>query len=183
MSIIDTLITDRTQAGHYDITDLNRVGEAMYYIADRLRSCGLDIEVSPRTDWVWTDRATPAAAKRYLNNLRKIRKALVLFTTTPEVPTGARPFNAQEANDIERILADVDWLIDQMKANVNAGWAIGTSHTGLYAANPTVKLLSESGAILVDDLENAPDLLTLPDGNGSTVLVESDSANYLYEVI
>ena len=29
MSIIDTLITNRTQAGHYDITDLNRVGEAI----------------------------------------------------------------------------------------------------------------------------------------------------------
>ena len=113
MSIIDTLITDRTQAGHYDITDLNRVGEAMYYIADRLRSCGWDIEVSPRTDWVWTDRATPAAAKRYLNNLRKIRKALVLFATTPEVPTGARPFNAQEANDIEKILVDVEDMVER----------------------------------------------------------------------
>ena len=114
MSIIDTLITDRTRAGHYDITDLNRVGEAMYYIADRLRSFGWDIEVSPRTDWVWTDRATLAAAQRYLNNLRKIRKALVLFTDTPEVPTGARPFNAQEANDIEQILVDVEIQITRM---------------------------------------------------------------------
>lgn len=117
MSIIDTLITDRTRAGHYDITDLNRVGEAMYYIADRLRSCGWGIEVSPRTDWVWTDRATPAAAKRYLNNLRKIRKALVLFATTPEVPTGARPFDAQEANDIEKILVDVEDMVERTMAS------------------------------------------------------------------
>lgn len=117
MSIIDTLITDRTRAGHYDITDLNRVGEAMYYIADRLRSCGWDIGVNPRTDWVWTDRATPAAAKRYLNNLRKIRKALVLFATTPEVPTGARPFNAQEANDIEKILVDVEDMVERTMAS------------------------------------------------------------------
>lgn len=108
MSIIDTLITDRTQAGHYDVTDLNRVGEAMYYIADRLRACGWYIEVNPRTDWVWTDRATPAAAKRYLNDLRKIRNAMVHFPTTPNVPDGARPYNAQEANDIEKILVDVD---------------------------------------------------------------------------
>lgn len=117
MSIIDTLITDRARADYYDITDLNRVGEAMYYIADRLRSCGWDIEVSPRTDWVWTDRATPAAAKRYLNNLRKIRKALVLFVTTPEVPTGARPFNAQEANDIEKILVDVEDMVEHTMAS------------------------------------------------------------------
>ena len=117
MSIIDTLITDRTRAGHYDITDLNRVGEAMYYIAGRLRSCGWDIEVSPRTDWVWTDQATPAAAQRYLNNLRKIRKALVLFATTPEVPTGDRPFNAQEANDIEKILVDVEDMVERTMAS------------------------------------------------------------------
>lgn len=116
MSIIDTLITNRTQAGHYDITDLNRVGEAMYYIADRLRSCGWDIEVSPRTDWVWTDRATPAEAQRYLDNLRRIRNALTCLATTPEVPTGARPFDAQEANDIEKILVDTDHLITNMTA-------------------------------------------------------------------
>ena len=100
MSIIDTLITDRTRAGHYDITDLNRVGGAMYYIADRLRSCGWDIEVSPRTDWVWT-----------------LRPALGLFATTPEVPTGARPFDAQEANDIEKILVDVEDMVERTMAS------------------------------------------------------------------
>lgn len=113
MSIIDTLITNRTRAGYYDITDLNRVGNAMYYIAERLRACGWDIAVSPRTDWVWTDRATPAAAKRYLNNLRKIRTALTLFASTPAAPSGAAPFNAQEANDIEKILIDVEDMVQR----------------------------------------------------------------------
>jgi len=89
----------------------------MYYIASRLRACGWDIEVNPRTDWVWTDRATPSAAKRYLNNLRKIRKTLVLFVTAPEVPDGARPFNAQEANDIEKILVDVEAMVELTMAS------------------------------------------------------------------
>lgn len=66
MSIIDTLITNRTRGDYYNITDLNRVGQAMRYVAARLRACGFDVVVTPRTDWVWTDRATPAAAKRYL---------------------------------------------------------------------------------------------------------------------
>ncbi|RHV81445.1 hypothetical protein [Butyricicoccus sp. OF10-2] len=92
MSIIDTLITNRTRGDYYNITDLNRVGQAMRYVAARLRACGFDVVVTPRTDWVWTDRATPAAAKRYLNNLRLIRKALVLFASTPNVPSGKRPF-------------------------------------------------------------------------------------------
>lgn len=113
MSIIDTLITDRTRGDYYNITDLNRVGQAMRYVASRLRACGFDVVVTPRTDWVWTDRATPAAAKRYLNNLRKIRKALVLFVNTPDVPDGRRPFTAEEANDIEKILIDVEDMVQR----------------------------------------------------------------------
>lgn len=113
MSIIDTLITDRTRGDYYNITDLNRVGQAMRYVAARLRACGFDVVVTPRTDWVWTDRATPAAAKRYLNNLRKIRKALVLFASTPNVPSGKRPFTAAEANDIEKILIDVEDMVQR----------------------------------------------------------------------
>ena len=113
MSIIDTLITNRTRGDYYNITDLNRVGQAMRYVAARLRACGFDVVVTPRTDWVWTDRATPAAAKRYLNNLRKIRKALVLFVNTPNVPSGKRPFTAEEANDIEKILIDAEDMVQR----------------------------------------------------------------------
>lgn len=112
MSILDTLITNRT-GGHYETTDLNRVGQAMQYVAARLRSCGWDVKVSPRTDWVWTDNVTPTEAQRYLGNLRKIRTALALFKTTPQLPEGARPFNVQEANDIEKILLDVEDMVQR----------------------------------------------------------------------
>ena len=113
MSIIDTLITDRTRGDYYNITDLNRVGQAMRDVAARLRACGFDVVVTPRTDWVWTDRATPAAAKRYLNNLRKIRNALKLFASTPPAPDGARPFTAEEANNIEKILIDAEDMVQR----------------------------------------------------------------------
>ena len=127
MSIIDTLITDRTRGDYYNITDLNRVGQAMRYVAARLRACGFDVVVTPRTDWVWTDRATPAAAKRYLNNLRKIRKALVLFASTPNVPSGKRPFTAEEANDIEKILIDVE---DMVQRTMQCWYFCGDLYTG-----------------------------------------------------
>lgn len=117
MSIIDTLITNRTSDGYYNISDLNRVGEAMYYVAERLRACGWDIEVNPRTDWIWTDRVTPSAAQRYLRNLRKIRGALVLFATTPPAPDGVRPFTAEEANNIEKILIDVEAMVELTMAS------------------------------------------------------------------
>lgn len=116
MSILDTLITDRT-GGFYGIEDLNRVGEAMQYVAARLRSCGWDVKVSPRTAWVWTDNMTPTEAQRYLSNLRKIRTVLALFKTTPQLPEGARPFNVQEANDIEKILLDVEDMVQRTIAS------------------------------------------------------------------
>ena len=127
MSIIDTLITDRTRSDYYNITDLNRVGQAMRYVAARLRACGFDVVVTPRTDWVWTDRATPAAAKRYLNNLRKIRKALVLFVNTPNVPSGKRPFTADEANDIEKILIDAE---DMVQRTMQCWYCCGDLYAG-----------------------------------------------------
>lgn len=111
MSILDTLITDRTRKDHYEIEDLNRVGEAMQYVAARLRSCGWDVDVSPRTDWKWTDRVTLAEAQRYLRNLHKIKDALVLFANTPPLPGDERPFDAEEANNIEKILLDVEAMV------------------------------------------------------------------------
>mgnify|MGYP003240675422 CR=1 FL=1 len=39
MSIIDTLVTDRT-GGYYNAADLNRVGAALRYVADRLAAAG-----------------------------------------------------------------------------------------------------------------------------------------------
>lgn len=114
MSIIDTLITDRTRSGHYDITDLNRVGEAMYFVAERLRTFGYDVVVSPKIDWVWTDHITHLSAMRLLDDLQKIKGALTVFKSTPKVPNGERPFDSQEANDIEQILLDVDKLLNIM---------------------------------------------------------------------
>ena len=136
MSVIDTLITNRT-GGYYGIDDLNRVGDAMYYIAERLRSCGLDITVDPRTDWVLTDQVNVSTANLYLRNLQKIRDALTLFVTTPDVPDGESHFNAKEANDIEKILIDVEQLITNMIETLDAGWALASAYTGLYAKEAT----------------------------------------------
>ena len=74
MSIIDTLITDRTQAdvdarngkGTYNESDLNRVAAAMNYVAGRLESAGYDPHISPKTDWKDDDWVDPSAQAVYL---------------------------------------------------------------------------------------------------------------------
>ena len=74
MSIMDTLITDRTQAdvdagnakGSYNAEDLNRVGSAMNYVADRLRAAQAETERGVRnaTKPQGTFSAQAAAALR-----------------------------------------------------------------------------------------------------------------------
>lgn len=116
MSILDTLITDRVPGATYDWKDMNRVAEAMEYVAERLRSCGWDVTVTPRR-FTHDDFPTLRAFDHYLKQLKKPRNTLTLFITTPPVPgvSADRPYmTVQEANDIEKILLDVDQMLSNM---------------------------------------------------------------------
>ena len=126
MSIIDTLVTDRTQAdvdagnakGTYKASDLNRVGAAMNYVAARIREQGYDPHISPKTDWMDGEWVTPADEAVYLGDLAELRKQFALYETTPEVPPDLEKLNYIEANNIEQILVDIDALL----TNIAAGW-------------------------------------------------------------
>lgn len=134
MSIIDTLITDRTQddvdernaKGTYNASDLNRVGLAMNYVAERLKSAGYDPHISPKTDWKddeWVDLTAQAV---YLGDLSELRKQFAMMESTPEVPPRllATGINTNDgltytwANDIEKILEDIDRLL----TNASQAW-------------------------------------------------------------
>lgn len=148
MSIIDTLITDRAEAdvgraaelsakgllgmtseeraeylsglkGAYNATDLNRVAEAMEYVAERLRGYGYRVELPPQRRWTRTDFPTPEAMERYTADLAALRRVISLPLTTPPVPVvgqGKDWMSVQEANDIERILADIDRILTNAAA-------------------------------------------------------------------
>ena len=126
MSIIDTLVTDRTQAdvdarndkGTYNASDLNRVGAAMNYVADRLLAAGYDPHISPKTDWAETDCPSSSAMSRYLSGLAELRGQFAQAASTPSVPSDIEWLSWREANDIEKILEDVDSLL----ANIAAAW-------------------------------------------------------------
>ena len=121
------LVTDRTKSdvvvrnekGTYNASDLNRVGSAMNYLADRLKEAGYDPHISPKTDWKddeWVDLTAQAV---YLGDLSELRKQFAMMESTPEVPPRllATGINTNDgltytwANDIEKILEDVDYLL------------------------------------------------------------------------
>ena len=143
MSILDTLITDRTQAdearaaelsakglagmslaerteylsgmkGAYNATDLNRVTQAMEYIAERLRGYGYSAEISHAKTWSMADIPTPTEMAGYLADLSVLRGVLSVPPNTPNAPTDMENLTVQEANDIERILVDVDRALGLM---------------------------------------------------------------------
>lgn len=128
------LVTDRTSAdvtagnekGTYRASDLNRVGAAMNFVADRLRAVGYDPHISPKTDWKDDDWVAPADEAAYLGDLAELRKQFALLYSTPEVPPRilATGINTNDglthtwANDIEKILEDIDLLL----TNAQMAW-------------------------------------------------------------
>ena len=126
MSIIGTLITDRTQEdvdarnrkGTYNASDLNRVAAAMNYVSGRLEAAGYDPHISPKTDWKDEDWVGPAAQAVYLGYLDELRSQFAMMQTTPPVPNDMEKLTYQEANDIEKILEDIDRLL----TNASQAW-------------------------------------------------------------
>ena len=161
MSVIDTLVTDRTEAdasryselrdkgwaamttaeraewvagmkGAYNASDLNRVASAMAYLSQRFASAGYSVPVSSPTDWANGGIPTKGDMDTYLDDLRRIRAALAVMDTTPSAPGSMDYLTWAKANDIEKILADVDDLLTKIAGTVDLGWALGIAHIGLY---------------------------------------------------
>lgn len=121
MNIIDSLITNRT-GGSYNHTDLNRVGQAVAYLRDKLNNqYGFNISMTTKIDWTMVDLAQAGArlaTDAYLQNIATIRSTLTMPTGTPGTPSTMRFLTAKEANDIEKILQAVEVLLN----NISAAW-------------------------------------------------------------
>lgn len=101
--------------GWYDYRDLNRVGEAIIYVRDRLKAVGEVVAVEPKIDWTLNDLPTYGAIAEYLNNIEILRNVITVPVNTPETPTSGVLLNYEEANDIERILQYLEILIDKIE--------------------------------------------------------------------
>lgn len=100
--------------GAYNYTDLNRVEDAVQYLAVRLREYGYRADIGETKTWDMNSVPTLADMNRYLENVRAIRNAFSTLSTTPFVADSMRGFTFKEANDIEQILFDVNRLLENM---------------------------------------------------------------------
>ena len=112
--------------GAYNYTDWNRVGLAVLQIASNLKSAGNSVSVAAKTNWTMDDIPSTDQMEKYLSNIRAIRNALAVYNSTPSVPSQMRKLTISKANDIERILFDVDTLTNNMnKSYVYSGEIYG----------------------------------------------------------
>lgn len=100
--------------GMYTHNDLNRVESTVESIATLFRSIGYNVpEMVTKTNWTYTDTITLAEMDRYFKNIETLRKILAVFGDTPKTPDVSENFfNYSRANDVERILSDVLFAIN-----------------------------------------------------------------------
>lgn len=106
--------------GAYNYIDMNRVENAVRTLADLLNANGYPVEIlNVKTDWAESTVPTLTDLTRYLENVRRIRAAFHTLSTTPQVPASMKGLTYDKANAIERVLADVDVLLNNMIASYN----------------------------------------------------------------
>ena len=94
--------------GAYNYTDMNRVEEAMAYVAGRLNESGYLSFVPVIRTWSAEDIPTEDELSLYFGNVSLLRRALAVGASTPDAPSSTVGFGANEANALEQILIDVD---------------------------------------------------------------------------
>lgn len=111
-------VTDRTQAdvearnskGTYNAADLNRVISNCNTIAAALNAAGYPITISwSRTTWTRTQIPTETYMQEYLDNVNAIKAALP--NNAPDAPESMAFLDYNGANDIEKLLEEIDRLL------------------------------------------------------------------------
>lgn len=130
--------------GCYNVSDLNRVELAVKTLAAALTAAGYPVEITPvlkgskaeDREWQEGDIVRRAQWSTYLDNVQRLRDAYYTLAETGELPKPEDKLGYVGANNIEKVLADIDLLIDCMKASYRR---CGTFRAGNNAAHLPLK--------------------------------------------
>lgn len=108
-------VTPSAAKGMYTHVDLNRVEGAVESIVNRFKDAGYSVpEMTIVTDRTYKTKFRDTDAQRYFRNISTVRGLVPVYHTTPRVPYIGEPFDHARANDIEKILVDVDEVFTKL---------------------------------------------------------------------
>lgn len=122
--MMDNLIFDRTQLditnltskAYYNHTDLNRIEEWCECLAGVLNNYCYFVDIKIKKDWSMLDFPTQSEMERIRKNVNTLKQAYFSFT---QVPGNLENMTWQKANDIEKILYEIDMLLKNMISQFN----------------------------------------------------------------
>lgn len=115
--------------GTYDAIDMNRVAAAVSTLSGLLNAAGYKNEVSAQ-NFVEGEDSTDEKYSVYLANVQTLRDAIAVRASTPELPAADAKLDFIGANNIEKILADLDELLSWM--------TYSRKYCGTFAAGQTI---------------------------------------------
>ena len=116
---MENLIFDRTQndleqktpKGYYNYTDLNRIETWCEYLANLLTSYSYPVSITVKKNWAMSDLPNVNDMERIRSNVNTIKTAFHAYTNIPE---NLNYMTIEKANDIEKILSELDFLTKNM---------------------------------------------------------------------
>lgn len=100
----------------YNASDMNRVGEFILDLASRLKTiAGISVDVSPKTNWAYTDIPSSEQLNRYISDLHELRSALKF--NTADIPSSISNLTLFGANAIEQMCLDLNAVLINLDAS------------------------------------------------------------------
>lgn len=124
MSIIDTLVTDRTFAdvqgrtakGVYNAADMNRVSAAVAELRVMFREYGYAVDDSVLRAWLVNELPRLSEAEAYLAAVRDLDGRFVYANDMVVLPSSMRFLTYDGANRIEKFLSLMPGVFERMRA-------------------------------------------------------------------
>lgn len=107
--------TPAASKGMYTHNDLNRVENAVKSVVGLLKKLDIDVpQMTIKTDWTYKDRLMDSDIERYFSNISTLRGLFEIHRDIPKAPTINDKLDFNIANNIEKILVDVEMIAIKM---------------------------------------------------------------------
>lgn len=104
----------QTMKAYYNSNDFNRIEDACNEVSRLLNKYGYENSIIVKSNWTISDIPNKADVDRILDNLQLLREVYYIFPDSPKTPENMDMMDIYRANDIEKILYDIDMIIQNM---------------------------------------------------------------------